>query len=42
MYSRVAGCGMLPSESGLPASSWKQGAQFLVFQAIVFDESQFK
>jgi AmmeMemoRadiSam system protein B/AmmeMemoRadiSam system protein A len=29
-------------KAGLAASSWKQGAQFLVFQAIVFDESQFK
>jgi hypothetical protein len=29
-------------KAGLPATSWKQGAQFLVFQAIVFDESQFK
>ena len=29
-------------KAGLPASSWKQGAQFLVFQAIVFDESQFR
>jgi AmmeMemoRadiSam system protein B/AmmeMemoRadiSam system protein A len=29
-------------KAGLAAGSWKQGAQFLVFQAIVFDESQFK
>ncbi len=29
-------------KAGLAPDSWKQGTQFFVFQAIVFDESQFK
>ncbi len=29
-------------KAGLPPDAWKQAAQFFVFQAIVFDESQFK
>jgi len=34
--------GNLCVKAGLPPDSWKQGAQFFVFQAIVFDESQFR
>ena len=29
-------------KAGMARDSWKEGAQFFVFQAIVFDESQFK
>jgi len=29
-------------KAGLKAGSWKQGAQFSTFQAIVFDEAEFK
>lgn len=29
-------------KAGLPADGWKQGAKFTVFQAVVFDESQYR
>lgn len=32
----------LSQKAGLPADAWKQGAQFTVFEAVVFNEDQFK
>jgi AMMECR1 domain-containing protein len=32
----------LCAKAGLPAGSWKQGAQLSTFQAVVFSEADFK